>query len=320
MQRFSFHRHRRPTHRRPGFTLVELLVVIAIIGILVGLLLPAVQAAREAARRMQCSNNLKQLGLALHNYHDAHGAFPFGSGGTTPPSGSPGYSAVSLMLPFIEQTPLYNTIDFKRPLTDPVNASARLQVVPAFLCPSDKTNPQPQSGGAINYMGNKGSLHWWSSPLQNGVFIPSTSFRFRDIIDGTSNTAAFSERLLTDGNNGVVDLQADVFLGSGDPNNADEAIQMCYATDATNLANQFPLFMGAPWINGQHTYLHADVPNRRSCGFYPTKATMPASSRHTGGVNMLLCDGSVRFVTQSIDLLLWRAIGTRNGGEVLNEF
>jgi prepilin-type processing-associated H-X9-DG protein len=169
-------------------------------------------------------------------------------------------------------------------------------------------------------MGNKGSLHWWSSPLQNGVFIPSTSFRFRDIIDGTSNTAAFSERLLTDGNNGVVDLQADVFLGSGDPNNADEAIQMCYATDATNLANQFPLFMGAPWINGQHTYLHADVPNRRSCGFYPTKATMPASSRHTGGVNMLLCDGSVRFVTQSIDLLLWRAVGTRNGGEVLNDF
>ncbi len=305
---------------RTAFTLVELLVVIAIIGILVGLLLPAVQAAREAARRMQCTNNLKQLGLALHNYHDTHKRLPFASGGTTPPSGSPGYSAVSLMLPYMEQTPLYSTIDFKKPLTDPTNTAARLQVVPGFLCPSDKENPQPQSGGAINYMVNKGSLHWWSDPSQNGVFLPGRSFKFADITDGLSNTSAFSERLLTDGNNGIVDLQSDVFLGSGDPANPDQAIQMCYATDATNLANQFPLFMGAPWLNGQHTYLHVDVPNRRSCGFYPTKATMPASSRHTGGVNMTLCDGSVRFVAQTIDLQLWRAIGTRNVGETIGDY
>ena len=306
--------------KRCGFTLVELLVVIAIIGILVGLLLPAVQAAREAARRMQCSNNLKQLGLALHNYHDAHKRFPFGSGGTTPPSGSPGYSAVSLMLPYIEQAPLHNMIDFGRPLTDPVNAPARLQVVPAFLCPSDKPNPQPQTGGAINYMGNKGSLHWWSDPSQTGIFLHSKALRMADITDGTSNTAAFSERLLTDGNNGVIDLRSDVFLGTGNPNTPDETIQMCNATDASNLANQFPLFMGAPWINGQHTYMHVDVPNRRSCGFYPFKATMPASSYHTGGVNMTLCDGSVRFVSQSVDLEIWRAVGTRAGGEVNGEF
>ncbi len=313
----QYRNHRKS---RYAFTLVELLVVIAIIGILVGLLLPAVQAAREAARRMQCTNNLKQLGLAWHNYHDAHKRFPFGSGGTTPPSGSPGYSAVSLLLPYIEQTPLYNSIDFRLPLTSATNAPARLQVVPAFLCPSDKPNPQPQSGGAINYMGNKGSLHWWSDPSQTGLFLHFRSFRFSDIIDGTSNTAAFSERLLTDGNNGVVDLKSDVFLGTGDPSNPDEAIQMCYATDATNLANQFPLFMGAPWINGQHTYMHVDVPNRRSCGFYPFKASMPASSQHTGGVNMTLCDGSVRFVADTIDLQLWRSIGTRNGGEVVSDY
>ncbi len=305
---------------RAGFTLVELLVVIAIIGILVGLLLPAVQAAREAARRMQCSNNLKQLGLALHNYHDTHKRFPFGSGGTTPPSGSPGYSAVSLMLPFMEQTPLWNQIDFRLPLTDPVNTPARLTSIPGFLCPSDRQNPQPQTGGAINYMGNKGSLHFWSDPSQNGIFIPSRSFRMSDITDGTSNTSAFSERLLADGNNGVVDMQADVFLGSGDPSTPDQAIQMCYATDANNLANQFPLFMGAPWINGQHTYMHVDTPNRRSCGFYPTKASMPANSRHTGGVNMALCDGSVRYVSQSIELPTWRALGSRNGHEVVGEY
>lgn len=306
--------------RRMAFTLVELLVVIAIIGILVGLLLPAVQAAREAARRMQCTNNLKQLGLALHNYHDAHKRFPFGSGGTTPPSGSPGYSAVSLMLPYMEQDSLHSTIDFRLPLTASVNSPARLQVVSAFLCPSDKENPQPQAGGAINYMGNKGSLHWWSDPSQTGIFLHSKSLKFSDIIDGTSNTAAFAERLLTDGNNGIVDLKADVFLGIGDPNSPDEAIQMCYATDTTNLANQFPLFMGAPWMNGQHTYMHVDVPNRKSCGFYPFKATMPASSRHSGGVNMALCDGSVQFVAQTVDLPTWRAVGTRNGGEVPGDF
>ena len=95
---------------------------------------------------------------------------------------------------------------------------------------------------------------------------------------------------------------------------------MCYATDASNLAFQFPLFMGAPWLNGRHTYLHVDVPNRRSCGFYPTKATMPASSRHTGGVNLALCDGSVRFVSENIDLALWRAVGSRSGGEVAGDF
>ncbi|QDV54909.1 DUF1559 domain-containing protein [Rosistilla oblonga] len=301
---------------RMGFTLVELLVVIAIIGILVGLLLPAVQAAREAARRMQCTNNQKQLGIALHNYHDTHRTFPFGNGGTKSLSGGPGYSAVSLMLPFMEQTPLYDSINFSLPLTDPFNDTARLAEVAGFLCPSDRENPQPQTGGAINYMGNKGSLHLWNDPSQTGIFLSDKSFRFRDITDGTSNTSAFSERLLTDGNNGVSDLRSDVFLGTGDPATPDEAIQMCYATDATNLANQFPLFMGAPWINGQHTYTHVDVPNRRSCGFFPTKATMPASSRHPGGANSGLCDGSVRFISENIDRTLWRAIGTRSGGEI----
>jgi len=295
-------------------------VVIAIIGILVALLLPAVQAAREAARRMQCTNNLKQLGLALHNYHDTHRCFPFGNGGTKSSGGGPAYSAVSLMLPFMEQTPLYHSIDFTRPLTDTVNTAARLTEVPAFRCPSDRENPQPQSGGAINYMGNKGNLHLWGGTSQTGIFMNDKSFKFGDITDGTSNTSAFSERLLTDGNNGVIDLKADVFLGMGDPSTPDEAIQMCSATDASNLAFQFPLFMGAPWLNGQHTYMHVDVPNRRSCGFYPTKATMPASSRHTGGVNLALCDGSVRFVSENVDLTLWRAVGSRSGSEVSNDY
>jgi prepilin-type N-terminal cleavage/methylation domain-containing protein len=305
--------------QRAGFTLVELLVVIAIIGILVGLLLPAVQAAREAARRMQCSNNLKQISLALHNYHSAMKIYPFGNGGTTPPSGSPGYSAVSMLLPYMEQVPLYRKIDFSFPLIHPVNIEARLTPVATFLCPSDRDNPQPQMGGAINYMGNKGSMHFWNASEQNGLFIGRVAFRMRDVTDGLSNTAAFAERLLADGNNGVVDRRADVFLAFGDPATPDDAITMCEAVNVTNLMHQFPIFMGAPWMNGQHTYMHVDTPNRRSCGFFPTKATMPATSNHFGGVNMTLCDGSVRFVTNSIDRIVWRALGSRNLGEITSD-
>lgn len=304
-----------------GFTLVELLVVIAIIGILVGLLLPAVQAAREAARRMQCGNNLKQLSLALHNYHDTHRSFPFGSGGTRAATGGPTYSAASLLLPFIEQGALHDLIDFDYPINAAINTPARLQVVAAFLCPSDRENPQQQMGGAINYMGNKGTSHMFSDTAsQNGIFLHFKPLKFSDIIDGTSNTAAFAERLLGDGNNGIVDLKSDVFMGSGNPTSPDETITMCDATDTSNLANQFPIFMGAPWMNGQHTYQHVNVPNTQSCAFFPTKSTMAATSRHPGGVNMSLCDGSVRFATESIDRVLWRAVGTRAGNEVVTEF
>jgi len=314
-------RHNTPARtKRAGFTLIELLVVIAIIAILVALLLPAVQQAREAARRSTCKNNLKQIGLALHNYHGAHDCFPFGWGGTTPPAGGPGYSAISQFLPFLDQSPLYALIDFERPLNDPVNNNPRRQELAVLRCPSDFDNPQPQAGGATNYYGNKGSGILWQSPGQNGLFVFRKSLRFRDIIDGASSTAAFSERLLTDGNNGVLSPDSDVFLGSGNPADQDEAVRMCNAVDITNLANQFPAFMGAPWIDGKHGYLHVNVPNSRSCGFRPAKASMPPSSHHPGGVHMLLADGSTRFVSENIDLKTWRAIGTRNGGEPVGDY
>ncbi len=301
---------------KSAFTLVELLVVVAIIGVMVGLLLPAVQSARESARRMQCSNNLKQIGLALHNYHASYDKLPFSWGGTTPPSGSPGYSAISQLLPFMEQSALHEQIDFSVPIVHPRNDAARLTEVGMLRCPSDLENPHRQSGGAINYMANVGNQHLWLDPnSQNGVFSRGRQLKLRDILDGLSNTAAFAERMLTDGNNGMVSLDSDVFLGMTDPATPDEAISMCYAIGTTNLANQFPLFMGAPWINGQHVYLHVDVPNRRSCGFFPTKATMPSSSRHIGGAHVLMADGAVQFVTQSIELRIWRAVGSRAGKE-----
>lgn len=309
---------------RRGFTLIELLVVIAIIGVLVALLLPAVQQAREAARRTQCKNNLKQLGLAMHNYHDSHKCFPFGQ------LDSPmGFSAISQMLPYFDQGTVYNLINFSVPYNDTANTAALNTQIPMLRCPTDPMSNLAGRGGPTNYMANKGNGILWTEPVganvgfpeQNGVLYFRSRVRMGDISDGTSNTAAFSERVLADGNNGVVSPLEDVFFSPAFPTTADEAVQLCTALDITNLSNQFPLFMGAPWMHGQHCYLHVNVPNSRSCGFFVAlRATMPPSSRHTGGVNMLLCDGSVRFVSENINLGIWRGIGSRAGGELIADY
>ena len=313
-----------PRVRRRGFTLIELLVVIAIIAVLVSLLLPAVQQAREAARRSQCKNNLKQLGLAMHSYHDVFRCFPFGQ------LDSPnGFSAVSQMLPYIDQVNVYNLINFSLPYNNAANQTALMTNIPMLQCPSDVTSNLSGVGGTTNYMANKGSDIIWNDPSgpnvgrtpANGLFYYYSRIKMSDITDGSSNTAAFSERVLADGNNGIVSPLEDVFFSPAAPNTPDEAIQICSALDINNLANQFPLFMGAPWIHGQHCYLHVNVPNSRSCGFFVAlRATMPPSSRHTGGVHTLLADGSVRFVAQTVNLATWRALGTRAGGEVLGEY
>jgi prepilin-type N-terminal cleavage/methylation domain-containing protein/prepilin-type processing-associated H-X9-DG protein len=305
------------THR--AFTLIELLVVIAIIAILIGLLLPAVQKVREAAARMKCQNNLKQIGLAVHNYHDAYKKFP--SGGQ-PPTVTPGsqFSVLAQVLPYMEQDNVFRMIDFTRPVQDPANDAPRAVNIPMFRCPSDKDNPMPATGGATNYMANTGAMQFFVIPnpqLYNGVFYVNTTTKFADILDGTSNTAFFSERLLADGSNGIISPIEDVFFSPADPATPDQAHQLCQAVDINNPANQFPLFMGAPWMHHQHRYQHISPPNGRSCGFFLVgKSTMPPSSRHTGGVNVLLGDGSVRFVRDAVELATWRALGSRNGGEV----
>ncbi len=304
------------TARRNGFTLIELLVVIAVIAILIALLLPAVQQAREAARKSQCKNNLKQIGLALQTYHDYSKCFPFAIGGT-----GNKYSALSQLLPQLDQAPLFKKIDFKKVITDPANVAAGLTVLPGLRCPSDVANPLPATGGATNYNPNKGASLLWQDPAADGAIYYFSSTRMADLRDGSSQTALFIERNLTDGSNGDSTPDADTYLSAANPVTPDAAVQACAAVDVSNLANQFPQFMGAPWMDGKHAYQHIGPPNTRSCGFQPAgKAAMTASSRHGGGVHLLMGDGAVRYVNNSVNLATWRAIGTRQGREVVGEF
>jgi prepilin-type N-terminal cleavage/methylation domain-containing protein/prepilin-type processing-associated H-X9-DG protein len=317
------------TRRRAGFTLIELLVVIAIIGVLIALLLPAVQAAREAARRAQCTNNLKQLGIALHNYHDIVGTLPLGR---TIPQGD-SFSPQARMLPQMEQTTLQNALNFDLAWSAAANSTAFRSSIASLLCPSDPRTRVPNGWGATNYRTNEGtSVAMWYGPSDatavnagvaapNGLFFAIDPIRLADITDGTSNTAAFSEHLKGDFDNTVATERADTFWPQTYPANPDEAVQQCRAMDWRNLAYQRVSDVGAPWVYGYHSttsYWHSGPPNSRSCMFPPSRIMTVATSQHPGGVNLGLADGSVRFVKDSVNLAAWRAIGTRNGGEVLS--
>ncbi|AMV35401.1 hypothetical protein VN12_25145 [Pirellula sp. SH-Sr6A] len=312
-------------NRRIGFTLVELLVVIAIIGILVGLLLPAVQAAREAARRMQCSNNLKQLGLAMLNYESATKLLPQGR-----TAGPASQSVFGALLPYMEQVSVYNLIDFNVSATHANNTAARAVQIPTLRCPSDPTGQSPVAGwGVTNYRSNQGSgiLNGQPStvvgnsnygfPAPNGPLVPSLNIKIGSITDGLSNTAAFSEHPIGDFSN-AISTWTDTFQPGTYPATPDEAIQMCYAITVTDLTKQGNSNVGGPWLQSGHTqgsYYHVDVPGRRSCMYPPGRVYTTAKSLHTGGVNVTRCDGSVQFIPNTIDLVAWRAFGTRDGGE-----
>jgi len=329
--------------RRLGFTLIELLVVIAIIAVLIALLLPAVQAAREAARRAQCVNNLKQIGLAMHNYHDVHHKFPLGrvveigAGGAV--STSRAYSPHSQILPFLEQTPLYQAINFSLTWNpDPStgydgNRTARASVVSGFLCPSDAASTVPAGYAGNNYRANEGSNllfgHGATDPdnvnaamrSPDGLFFANESKGVADATDGTSNTAMFSEHILGDFNQAIATEHGDTFRPDVYPANQDEAVRACRDMDWRDITKQGYSDVGAPWLYGYHSttsYYHVGPPSSRSCMFPPLRISTTANSKHPGGVNVLLGDGSVKFIKDSINIQTWRAMGSRNLGEIVS--
>jgi len=312
---------------RRGFTLVELLVVIAIIGILIALLLPAVQAAREAARRAQCTNNLKQLGLALHNFHDTYKEFPTAS--HQPLLREPGYvgnpwdgwtngrdrwSYLTVLLPFLEQQPLYdeflsNHVGQTRPWHNTSFANARIATI---LCPSDPGSKGGTNRGPTSYHANRGD-YWldWDWGECRGVFGRGgrTVINMALVKDGTSNTIAIAEcKIGVQGSKRVTEgFARDV---SGANNGAPPSL--CLACIDSSNPQYYSCNVetgdwqiGWRWADSRtpYTTFHTMLPpNSASCGRRAESwALVTASSYHPGGVNVLLCDGSVRFISETID-------------------
>jgi prepilin-type N-terminal cleavage/methylation domain-containing protein/prepilin-type processing-associated H-X9-DG protein len=329
--------------RRPsGFTLIELLVVIAVIGLLVGITLPAVQAAREAARRSECRGNLRQIGLALQNYHDAHGVLPFGSGADSqlgPDVLDRQYSAHSQLLPYLDQASTYNAINFnvwpffpdtsgraEPPARDGPNATAALTKISVFLCPSDPggndmTRRDKHIWGHTNYRACNGST--WVATVGNGLFGKVSQTRLSQVLDGTSQTAAFSEKLIgTDEDHRVVDFRSDLFYDAGRNPTQDRLARWCTSlTEAAIVGLQHDNDSGQNWLEGNMhwtRYNHILPPNLPSCKYSGVRwdgVIMTASSRHGDGVHVLFADGSVRPVSASVSQDIWMAIATLSGGE-----
>jgi prepilin-type N-terminal cleavage/methylation domain-containing protein/prepilin-type processing-associated H-X9-DG protein len=327
--------------KRNGFTLVELLVVVAIIGILVALLLPAVQAAREAARRVQCTNNLKQWGLALHNYHATLRCFPgLGTASMTT------FSVQARLLPYVEQRSLQELIDFAQPLytgtshsqtLNPVQAQAAQCRAELFRCPSDGWEDlYEDSTGVVaggNYMVCGGSGTGTNYDLRyasDGMFYYGSALGMRDMRDGSSNTVVLSESLLGYGEQVSGPLPAApwamrlIGFAGASPNSGAPGLAGIVDPDLASLASTCTLWYGNRgfgWIVGKplcstfSTYLppNSKTPDMNSMGigFYA------ARSLHPGGVNVGMGDGSVRFVAETVELETWRGLGTRAGGEVL---
>jgi len=303
-----------PKARRRGFTLIELLVVISIVGILTALLLPAVQAAREAARRTTCASQLKNIGLALHNHAEARNTFPLGV--DVHPIGG---SFFIKILPYIEQTPLYNSINLLIDADDNANITASLLAPGIFLCPSDTDRSTPQSRNAINYAGNAG----YPVLTGGGVFI-GRALGPRDVTDGLSQTAGIAEWIVGPGTNDHPDRLGSVYLLNGSYTNSVGDIAafliMCKALNPIDI-NSSTGFKGQFWLDSNLcATLYNDTlpPNQPSCLATQAMNAATVGSRHGGGAQVLTLDGGVHFVKDSIDTRLWTAINTRSGGETVD--
>jgi prepilin-type N-terminal cleavage/methylation domain-containing protein/prepilin-type processing-associated H-X9-DG protein len=320
-----------------GFTLVELLVVIAIIGLLMALLLPAIQRVREAANRMRCASNLRQLGIALHNYHSNYDSFPPGYDGrsySVNPSTTFRWSALAFILPMIEQTNLANMLDTTIPLFGPsfpvpadgfpgnFEVSTRNQAaintpLPIVRCPSDGlAGYVVPNRWPTNYVACAGSGGINGDNVDaDGVFYASSAIRIADIVDGSSNTVAFSESLVGRGQGTTP--TGDVRRDHREPSGVVPLSESLCQSSAWGVVRNYC------WADGGARgaiYSHHYAPNSPipDCFVRVRYNWKTARSNHPGGVNVLFCDGSMRFLRNTIDINTWRALATRAGGEVAN--
>jgi prepilin-type N-terminal cleavage/methylation domain-containing protein/prepilin-type processing-associated H-X9-DG protein len=327
--------------RRNGFTLIELLVVTAIIAVLIALLLPAVQAAREAGRRMQCTNNLKQLGLALHGYVNANGALPPTTLTYIYGSFKSEWSAIARMAPYIEQSLVFSAINYSFTWDDASNTTASTLTIGTVLCPSD---PDIAAGltsknlpeGRMSYGNVEGDWYvWWSAgPINRSAFSPNYSKTLAQFTDGLSNALVYSESQITH-----YQLRSCGSSGSLTPTTyPDTAQSPALIKSIAPTCTKTGALGHATWANGgvfNSGVTTALTPNTKVLALAgdtnpydmvttdenqggPTYAALTADSFHPGGVNALLGDGSVRFFKDSINGSIWRALGTIAGGEVIS--
>ena len=329
--------------RRQGVTLVELLVVVAVIGLLVGLLLPAVQQVRESARRTHCTNNLRQISLATANHESARGRYPIGSESREwaerPdfPHQFFRWSVLAHLAPFYELETLLRGLDLSVPLyvgltadaIAPQNKPIVKLTVPLFLCPSDAGRAVSDSFGPTNYAGCTGSGAGGGTPFEtDGLFGINSRTRPRDIVDGLSRTVAYSESLLGAGQRATTNRTGiDVQTGYGFTFTAPLDEGPCSRPFYYNFTD----LRGFSWANGEYRttlYNHARVPNSAVLDCLAALMSTPdlarmyagygwraARSRHPGGVNVVMADGSGQFVSDTVDPAVWKALATRAGGE-----
>jgi prepilin-type N-terminal cleavage/methylation domain-containing protein len=333
--------------KRAGFTLIETLVAVAIIGLLVSLLLPAVQGAREAARRVACAQNLRQLGIAISSYESAWGCFPPDQFGSLVPSPSLGgglfgasFPAHAALLPTLEQTQLYNSINFYVPnglLHDigatGANLTAALTQVYVFQCPSDAAGAagNPTYGGT-NYRLNGGLCGYCATGIEDGAF-NHFGARASEFTDGLSGTVATSEKLMGRGPSGLyLPSSAWIEASPGAARSApltisvDDWVDFCAHRPFPAERSAIRYDAGRSWLLPSAGYTlfyvsvppNSEIPDCGTLGFAPGIGVFAARSLHVDGVNVAMADGSLRFVSSRIHASVWRALGTRRGGEAIS--